>query len=147
MDEQSLRATFDKLMGCFERGDVAGFMAGLDSGLTMFDEDIPFRLDKAGFQQHVGLLAGNMESMAFIPRDTRFAVHGQTGVVDGYTRCRSSSPRNFQSRSSGSALFLSAELRDHLGGKLFHRTQQFPLLQAAQVHVHPKVRHPQLFLQ
>ena len=84
MDEQSLRTAFDKLTGCFERGDVAGFMAGLDPGLTMFDEDIPFRLDKAGFQQHVGLLAGNMESMAFIPHDTRLAVHGQTGVVDGY---------------------------------------------------------------
>jgi ketosteroid isomerase-like protein len=84
MDEQSLQTAFDKLTGCFERGDVAGFMAGLDPGLTMFDEDSPFRLDKAGFQQHVGLLAGNMESMAFILRDTRFAVHGQTGVVDGY---------------------------------------------------------------
>ena len=84
MDETSLRAAFDKLMACFERGDVEGFMAGLDPGLTMFDEDIPFRLSKTGFQGHVGLLAQNMESMAFIPRDTKFAVHGQTGVVDGY---------------------------------------------------------------
>ena len=64
--------------------DVEGFMAGLDPGLAMFDEDIPFRLNKAEFQGHVGLLAQNMESMAFIPRDTKFAVHGQTGVVDGY---------------------------------------------------------------
>ena len=84
MDETSLRAAFDKLMACFERGDVEGFMAGLDPGLAMFDEDIPFRLNKAGFQGHVGLLAQNMESMAFIPRDTKFAVHGQTGVIDGY---------------------------------------------------------------
>ena len=73
MDETSLRAAFDKLMACFERGDVEGFMAGLDPGLAMFDEDIPFRLNKAGFQGHVGLLAQNMESMAFIPRDTKFA--------------------------------------------------------------------------
>ena len=84
MNEQSLRAAFEGLMECFAKGDVEGFMAGLDAGLTMFDEDIPFRLDKAGFQQHVGLLAGNMENMAFLPRDTKFAVHGQTGIIDGY---------------------------------------------------------------
>ena len=84
MDEKSLRAAFDGLVACFDRGDVEGFMAGLDPGLTMFDEDIPFRLDKAGFGRHVGLLAPNMEHMTWIPRDTKLTVHGPTGVVDGY---------------------------------------------------------------
>ncbi len=84
MDEKSLRAAFDSLVACFERGDVEGFMAGLDPGLSMFDEDIPFRLDKAGFERHIGLLAANMENMAWIPRDIKFAMHGQAGVIDGY---------------------------------------------------------------
>ena len=84
MDEKSLRTRFEYILDCFEKGDGEAYMATLDPGYTMFDEDIPFRLDKAAYQRHFELIAQHLENIQFIARDTRFAVHGQAGVIDGY---------------------------------------------------------------
>ena len=84
MDEKSLRTRFEYILDCFEKGDGEAYMATLDPGYTMFDEDIPFRLDKAAYQRHFELIVPHLENIQFIARDTRFAVHGQAGVIDGY---------------------------------------------------------------
>lgn len=83
-DEESLRAAFAKLSQTLNGGDVAGFLAMFHERAVCIDEDSPFRNSKAEFIDHLGFHgAKNWEGFAWVPRDTRLFVRGNTGYTAG----------------------------------------------------------------
>ena len=83
-DVASLQAAFDRLSKTLNGGDVAGFLALFDERATVIDEDSPFRNSKAQFVDHLGFHgAKNWEGFAWVPRETRLLVRGDTGYTAG----------------------------------------------------------------
>lgn len=83
-DDASLRAAFDRLSKTLNGGDVAGFLALFHERAVCIDEDSPFRNSKAEFVDHLGFHgAKNWEGFAWVPRDTRMFVRGDTGYTAG----------------------------------------------------------------
>ncbi len=81
---RALRATFDSMVAALNAGKIDEFYARLHPQLVMIDEDSPWRLDLAGFQDHIGFHGGNLwESFAWKPSDVRVQVSGLTGVIAG----------------------------------------------------------------
>jgi hypothetical protein len=81
---RALRATFDGMVVALNSGQIDAFYALLHPKLLMIDEDSPWRLDLAGFQDHLGFHGGNLwESFAWKPSDVRVQVAGATGVIAG----------------------------------------------------------------
>lgn len=83
-DDASLRAAFAKLSQTLNGGDVAGFLGLFDERAVVIDEDSPFRMSKAEFVDHLGFHGnGTWEGFAWVPRETRYLVRGDTGVTAG----------------------------------------------------------------
>jgi hypothetical protein len=49
----SLEAAFVTLTNALAKGDLEGFYGLMLSDAVIMDEDLPFRVDKAGFQGHI----------------------------------------------------------------------------------------------
>jgi ketosteroid isomerase-like protein len=82
--EDDFRRAFAALEAALGRGDLDAFYATIDDGAVIFDEDIPFRLTKADFKDHIDFhLAGLWESFAWKSRHTQFRTFGGTGIVAG----------------------------------------------------------------
>jgi hypothetical protein len=63
---------------------VPGFLGLFDERAVIIDEDAPFRMTKAEFIDHLGFHGNkNWESFAWVPRETRYVVRGDTGVSAG----------------------------------------------------------------
>ena len=90
MDAKTLEGDFRKGFGVFwGKGVLADFFAFLDDAGFMIDEDTPFVLDKAQFKEHVEFhMSGIWSALEWIPRDPRFDVFGNTGVVSTYFTLR-----------------------------------------------------------
>jgi hypothetical protein len=79
-----LKSTFDATVAALNSGKIDEFYAVLHPNLLMIDEDSPWRLDLAGFKDHIGFHGGNLwESFAWKPNEARVRVIGATGVVVG----------------------------------------------------------------
>jgi ketosteroid isomerase-like protein len=82
--QQSLEAAFLDVTAALNRGDLEAFYGFMHPKLLMIDEDAPWRLDLAGFKDHISFHGGGVwESFGWIPRDPRFHVSGNSGVVAG----------------------------------------------------------------
>jgi hypothetical protein len=80
----SLQVAFQEVTAALNRGDLDAFYGFMHPKLLMIDEDSPWRLDLAGFKDHISFHGGGVwESFGWIPRDPQFRVVGETGVVAG----------------------------------------------------------------
>jgi ketosteroid isomerase-like protein len=83
-DVASLQAAFDRLSQTLNGGDVAGFLGLFHERALVIDEDSPFRNTKAEFIDHLGFHGpGNWQGFAWVPRETRLYVRGDTGYTAG----------------------------------------------------------------
>jgi ketosteroid isomerase-like protein len=86
---EDLRAAFDTFVNALKNGDLDGFYAAIDGDAVLMDEDIPFRLSKPDFVDHIGFhTRGTWESFAWEPRQLAFRVAGDSGVIAGYSTFR-----------------------------------------------------------
>lgn len=80
----SLQTAFQALVDALARGDLEGFYGVMHPHAMIMDEDLPFRVNKQGFQDHIAFHGPeNWEGFAWRPSEPRFAVHDDTGVVIG----------------------------------------------------------------
>lgn len=89
MSETTLDAAFAALANALATGDLPGFYGMMATDSVILDEDIPFRVDRAGFQAHIDFhVGGTWESFAWKPTHVRFAQAGDTGAVVGFAMFR-----------------------------------------------------------
>jgi ketosteroid isomerase-like protein len=80
----SLRTTFDRFSATLNAGDLPGFLALFHDEAVIIDEDVPFRISKQEFIDHLGFHGRrNWESFAWVPRSVRVEVFTNTGFVAG----------------------------------------------------------------
>ena len=87
-DVQSLERAFQTWTDSFNGGAIAASYKMMDDQMVIFDEDIPWRFSKADFEDHIAFHGNLWETFAWVPRDLRFQVHGETGLVSGYSTLR-----------------------------------------------------------
>lgn len=84
-----LSAAFDALTAALRQGDVATFFGMLLPDAQIMDEDLPFRVDRAGFQDHISFHGPtNWQGFEWRPHDVRFVENGTTGVAAGFAMFR-----------------------------------------------------------
>jgi SnoaL-like domain len=84
-----LQTAFQSLVDALANGDLDGFYGLMLPEAMIMDEDLPFRVDKAGFQAHIAFHGPDIwEGFAWKPSHTRFAVARDTGVVTGFAMFR-----------------------------------------------------------
>jgi ketosteroid isomerase-like protein len=85
---QELEAAFSAWRDGLNQGDLNGFYRWIHDDAVIYDEDIPFRLSKADFINHIAFHTRDLwEFFEWTPREVRFQVWGDgggTGVVSGY---------------------------------------------------------------
>jgi hypothetical protein len=81
----SLAQAFEQGIAVFQgKGTREAFFAFLADDVLVIDEDTPFVLDRAAFSDHIDFhLSGIWDSVAWMPRETRFEVLGTSGVISG----------------------------------------------------------------
>lgn len=86
---QDLEAAFKGLESALAKGDLEGFYGVMLPEAIIMDEDLPFRVDRAGFQAHIAFHGpDNWEGFAWIPSDLKYLVRGNAGSVVGFAMFR-----------------------------------------------------------
>lgn len=89
MAVSGLEAAFAALTDALARGDLDAFYDAMLPDAMILDEDLPFRVDKAGFQAHIAFHGpDNWEGFAWKPSGMRFLERGTTGVASGFAMFR-----------------------------------------------------------
>ncbi|QMW23076.1 nuclear transport factor 2 family protein [Sandaracinobacteroides saxicola] len=89
MSDPSLEAAFAALAAALARGDLDAFYAAILPQAIIFDEDLPFRVDRAGFQAHIAFHGpDNWQGFAWLPSGLRFVASGGSGAVLGFAMFR-----------------------------------------------------------
>jgi ketosteroid isomerase-like protein len=84
-----LEDAFAQLTAALATGDLDGFYGLIAPDAVIMDEDLPFRVDRAGFQDHIAFHGpGNWEGFAWKPQQMRFATRGAAGTVTGFAMFR-----------------------------------------------------------
>jgi ketosteroid isomerase-like protein len=84
-----LADAFAALVAALGRGDLEGFYGLILPDAFIVDEDLPFRVDRDGFREHIDFhTSGVWEGFAWKPYDVRFAEQGTTGVSAGFAMFR-----------------------------------------------------------
>jgi ketosteroid isomerase-like protein len=82
---QELQAAFSAWKDGLNKGDLDAFYSWIHDEVVIYDEDIPFRLSKADFVNHIEFHSrGLWEFFEWVPRELRFQGWGDAGVVSGY---------------------------------------------------------------
>lgn len=85
----SLKKTFAQLDEALGTGDLETFYKLIHDEAVIIDEDIPFRLSKEGFKDHIGFhIGGIWESFTWQDRNPQFRVFGNTGIVVSHATFR-----------------------------------------------------------
>lgn len=86
---QELEQAFERLVEALAAGDLEGFYGAIEPTAVIMDEDLPFRVDRASFQDHISFHGpGNWEGFAWKPQQVRFRTHGSTGLAVGFAMFR-----------------------------------------------------------
>ena len=93
MASTSESAEFEEAFRAFVQtlatGDLDAFYATIHDSATIIDEDIPFRLTKAGFRDHIDFHVGGIwEGFSWQDRNANFRVWGETGMVASFATFR-----------------------------------------------------------
>jgi hypothetical protein len=84
-----LEHAFGALVKALGEGDLPGFYGLILPDAPIIDEDLPFRVDRAGFEEHVAFhTSGVWEGFAWRPYAVRFAQTGSSGFVAGFAMFR-----------------------------------------------------------
>ena len=84
-----LEPAFASLVAALARGDLDSFYGMMLPDAMIMDEDLPFRVDKAGFQAHIAFHGpSNWEGFAWKPSSMRFVTSGTTGFATGFAMFR-----------------------------------------------------------
>lgn len=80
---------FAALVAALGRGDLEGLYGLILPDAYIVDEDLPFRVDRDGFRDHIAFhTSGIWDGFAWKPYDVRFAETGATGVSAGFAMFR-----------------------------------------------------------
>ncbi len=91
---QSLQETFDDWTACLNEGKLDEHFDYYHEESDILDEDYPWRMSKADFQDHIHFHAasndgkGVWEFFQWIPRENHFLVVGDTGHIAGFSTFR-----------------------------------------------------------
>ncbi len=88
MAAKGFEAFFYGWRDALNRGDLDGVYAVMDEDIVIFDEDIPWRFNKADFIDHIAFHVPLWESFAWLPRELKFQSRGSVGIVSGYATFR-----------------------------------------------------------
>ena len=88
MKQKTLETTFQKWATALNEGDLDSFYGAIDDGIVRFDEDLPWRLNKSDFMEHIAFHIPNWDSFAWIPRELNFTCRNSVGIVSGYATFR-----------------------------------------------------------
>lgn len=93
MAETSETAEFEDVFRTFVQtlatGDLDAFYATIHEDAVIIDEDIPFRLTKAGFKDHIDFhISGMWEGFSWQDRNPNFRVFGDTAMVASFATFR-----------------------------------------------------------
>ena len=88
MKQKTLETTFQKWAAALNEGDLDNFYGAIDDGIVIFDEDLPWRLSKTDFVEHIAFHIPNWDSFAWIPRELNFTCRDSVGIVSGYATFR-----------------------------------------------------------
>ena len=84
-----LEQAFRSLENALATGDLDGFYGLILPGAVIMDEDLPFRVDRAGFQAHIAFHGpANWEGFAWKPEHVRVTERGDGGAVVGFSMFR-----------------------------------------------------------
>lgn len=87
--DAAVAAAFDRMVQALGRGDLDAFYGAMHPRFIMLDEDIPWRLGKAAFQDHISFhTGGTWDQFAWVPLATTARAYGRTGVVAGQAMFR-----------------------------------------------------------
>lgn len=89
MTINSLEKAFLDLADALATGDLDRFYGCMLPDAMILDEDGPFRVDRAGFQDHINFhLSGTWETFAWKPRGMIYSSMGDSGAVAGFSMFR-----------------------------------------------------------
>lgn len=87
-----LAQAFGQLTQALATGDLPGFYGLVSPDAVIMDEDLPLRVDRAGFQDHISFhRPGNWEGFASKPHDMSFVESGSVGLAAGFAMFRGKS--------------------------------------------------------
>jgi ketosteroid isomerase-like protein len=87
--EDDLEKAFAALTNALATGDLEGFYGVMLPDAVIMDEDLPFRVDRAGFRAHIDFHTTDIwQGFAWLPSGMRYAVAGDAGVVTGFAMFR-----------------------------------------------------------
>ena len=88
-DSSGVEAAFNKMVGALKSGNLDGFYGAMHPAFTMIDEDSPFRMSKAEFQDHIGFhVSGIWESFEWKPLTFESREFGSSGTITGFATFR-----------------------------------------------------------
>jgi ketosteroid isomerase-like protein len=88
-DTSEFQAAFRTFVQTLATGDLDAFYATIHDSAVIFDEDIPFRLTKAGFKDHIDFHIGGLwEGFSWQDRNPNFRVYDNTGLVASFATFR-----------------------------------------------------------
>ena len=80
---------FQTFVGYLGSGDLESFYGTIHDDAVIIDEDIPFRLTKAGFVDHINFhVSGLWEGFKWQERSPNFRVFGKTAIVASFATFR-----------------------------------------------------------
>lgn len=86
MTIKTLEQAFLRLTEALAAGDLDLFYALMLPDAMILDEDGPFRVNRAGFQDHIAFhVSGTWESFAWKPSGVSFCSIGDSGAVAGFS--------------------------------------------------------------
>ena len=89
MSEKSLEQAFRGLADALATGDQERFYGVMLPDAMIMDEDLPFRVDRAGFQDHIAFHVSDIwEGFAWKPDRVSFSAMGDSGAVAGFSMFR-----------------------------------------------------------
>ncbi len=88
MAAKEFEVVFDGWRNALNQGNLDGVYEVMDEDIVIFDEDIPWRFNKADFIDHIAFHVPLWESFAWVPRELRFQSRGSVGIVSGYATFR-----------------------------------------------------------
>ena len=88
MNQQQLKAVFQIWADHLGSGQLDDFYAMMDEEIIIFDEDLPWRLTKKDFIEHIGFHVLNWDSFEWVPRELQYSCLNTVGIVSGYATFR-----------------------------------------------------------
>ena len=88
MELKQLETVFLKWADHLGLGELDEFYDMMHEQIVIFDEDLPWRLTKRDFIEHIGFHVPNWDSFEWVPRELQYTCQNSVGIVSGYATFR-----------------------------------------------------------